>query len=48
MDHIIGLSLSRNRPVVCFVKCLILPESQKATCTGFNASELEYSRLLYI
>ena len=33
--------------MVCFVKSLILPELQKATCTGFNTSELECSFLLY-
>ena len=33
--------------MVCFVKSLILPESQNATCTSFNASELEYSYLVY-
>ena len=32
---------------VALYKSLIVPESQKATCTGFNSSELEYPRLLY-
>ena len=32
---------------VALYKSLIVPESQKATCTGFNSSELQYSRLLY-
>ena len=32
---------------VALYESLIVPESQKATCTGFNSSELEYTRLLY-
>ena len=48
MDYIIGYPLKQELPCgVALYKSLIVPESQKATCTGFNSSELQYSRLLY-
>ena len=48
MNYIIGSLIKQELPCgVALYKSLIVPELQKATCTVFNSSELEYSRLLY-
>ena len=53
MDHIISSFVIAKQEQPCGVLCkkpdcapLWLPQSQKATCIGFDSSELEYSRLV--